>query len=93
MNAIATIIAAVVSTPFDVVKTRVMTEVLYEAKPIRAHFKEIIKEDGFGVLFRGCGLRAFYMCSIISTFIMLDSFLSNPIDEARKISQKIRYDD
>ncbi|CAG9324985.1 PET8 [Blepharisma stoltei] len=89
MNTIATITAAILSTPFDIMKTRVMTDILHDHKPLRAHFNQLISEEGVFALFKGAGIRAFYMCALISSFLSLDFYLSSPIQEAQRITQKV----
>lgn len=83
-NIFATIPAAILTTPFDVIKTRIMTCPPSHKQPIWEMTRELIKEEGFSSLFRGAGLRAFYVSTLISIFTSLDYYLNVPINEAKK---------
>ena len=83
INLLSTIPAAIITTPLDVVKTRLMTHPLYEPMGAMEHFRKILNEEGFSALFRGAGVRALYVCSLISVFMSLDFFLSYPVEKAK----------
>jgi Mitochondrial carrier protein len=83
-NILATIPAAVLTSPFDVVKTRVMTSPPEYNQTVLQIVKDIFKEEGFVTFFRGAGLRALYVCSLISLLTSLDFYLTLPIKEAEK---------
>ena len=49
-------------TPFDVVKTKLMTYSVKEQTPSTVYvFKDIIKEDGVKGLYKGAGIRMIYL--------------------------------
>lgn len=55
---ISSSIGPILNNPFDVVKTRFMNP-KYNYKTLRNAFSDIIKNDGYGYLFKGLGLRLF----------------------------------
>jgi hypothetical protein len=89
-NVLATIPAAIISTPFDVVKTRVMTCPPSEKQSIRNFVRDIVKDEGFFTLFRGAGLRTCYIACLISLFTSLEFYLNIPVQEAARINQMAR---
>ena len=90
-NIVATIPAAIMTTPFDVVKTRIMTNLPQNNQSPMQIFREIIKEEGVLTLFRGAGLRAFYISSLLSIFTSLEFYLSIPFKEADRINKVIQF--
>lgn len=90
-NILATIPAAILSTPFDVIKTRIMTHPPSEERiSALGHFKSIIREEGARVLFRGAGMRCLHICTILSLYLSLEFYLSYPLEEAKRIREKMK---
>jgi len=84
-NIMATVPAAVLTTPLDVVKTRVMTQPSFSPEGAWRVMKDIIKEEGWSALFRGAGLRCFYVCGMISISTSLSFYLNMNLDDAKRV--------
>ncbi len=62
-GAIAGSFAGFTVTPFDVIKTRLMTYSVKEQTPSTySVFQEILKEEGVRGLYRGAVMRMIYLC-------------------------------
>lgn len=61
-GALAGSFAGFTVTPFDVLKTKLMTVSVKEQTPRTSEvFKEILKEEGVKGLYRGAGMRMIYL--------------------------------
>lgn len=94
-NILATIPAAVISTPLDVIKTRTMTQPSFSPEGPLKILRDIVKEEGIRSLFRGAGLRCFYICGIISISTSFMFYIQMSLDDADRVRKlmEIEYDD
>ena len=94
LNIAATIPLALITTPLDVLKTRVMAEPLGpENKGAIGHLKQILAEEGVGVLFRGMGVRCVYIAAVMSLFQSAQMYTNFPLDKVRAIKDRLHLDD
>jgi len=73
------------TTPFDVVKTRIMTEQNTATRSMRQAFAAVLKEEGPSGLFAGAGPRAawwFCVCSIF--FASFERIRASPLLQPKK---------
>lgn len=90
LNFCATLPAAILSTPFDFLKTRVMTQSL--AGPDMSaleHLKKMHSEESLFRLFRGAGLRAAYVSVVMTTCTTFTMFLMEPIERTQEIERRL----
>ena len=59
-NILATIPAAILTTPLDVIKTRIMTQPVLAQMSLKETVMSLVREEGWFALFRGAGL-IFYL--------------------------------
>ena len=90
INVQATIPVAVVTTMFDTVKTRIMTQPFYYNHSAWYHFKEIVFDEGFFNLFRAAGLRALHLSILISMYTTIYNKLLAPLEPSRKIIKSFK---
>lgn len=91
-NILATIPAAILTTPLDVIKTRIMTLPPSEERmSALGHLKSIIREEGPRVLFRGAGMRCLHICTILSMYLSFEFYMAYPLEEAKKVREKMKY--
>lgn len=92
-NIMATIPAAVISTPLDVIKTRIMTQPSFSPEGPLKIVRDIVREEGIGKLFRGAGMRSFYVCGIISASTSLMFYLQVNLDDAERVRKLMELGD
>lgn len=94
INILATLPLAILTTPLDVLKTRVMAEPLGpDNKGAFGHLKTILREEGAGVLFRGVGLRCLYVAVVASLYQSTTLLCNFPLEKVTDIKKKIEWQD
>ena len=92
-NIFATIPAAILTTPLDVLKTRIMTQPVLAQMSLKDTFLSLVREEGWFSLFKGAGLRSFYICSLISMSTSLTFYLNLNLDDAKRVQKLIETDE
>lgn len=94
INILATLPLAVLTTPLDVLKTRVMAEPLGpDNLGAWGHLKSILREEGVGVLFRGVGLRSLYIAAVASLYQTTVLLSNYPLDKVTEMKKKMEWTD
>jgi phosphatidylinositol phospholipase C delta len=91
-NVFSTVPAAIITTPLDVLKTRLMTQPSHSQMGLKEVFIGIVQQEGWTTLFRGAGLRSFYVCSMISISTSLTFYLNLNLDDAKRVQGLIKSD-
>mmetsp|Transcript_4909 Transcript_4909/g.9193 ORF Transcript_4909/g.9193 Transcript_4909/m.9193 type:complete len:305 (+) Transcript_4909:843-1757(+) len=90
INIYATIPAAILTTPLDFLKTRVMTHPLVAPEmSALGHLKKLHSDESLWRLFRGAGLRAAYVSIVMSACTSFSMLLMRPIERTREVEKML----